>query len=98
MDIFFVNKIPLLITLIHNNDSTTTSHFPTQTDRDIFKYFWNIHVFCLKHGLEMTTVHDDGEFATVQELISEMLSGPMVNLMSANKHVPKIEQIVWVLK
>ena len=28
----------------------------------------------------------------MQELIAEMLSGPMVNLKSANEHVPEIEQ------
>ena len=38
MDIFFVNKILFLITLIRKIDFTATSHFPTKIYRDIFKY------------------------------------------------------------
>ena len=36
--------------------------------------------------------HADGEFDPLQEIIAEMSSGPMVNLTSANEHVPKIER------
>ena len=34
----------------------------------------------------------------MQEIIAEMLSGPMVNLISANEHVPEIERRIWVVK
>ena len=75
MNIIFVNKIPFLITLIRNIDLTSTSHLPTQTARDIHKYFWCIYVFYLKHGFKITIVHSDGDFAPVREIIVEMLSG-----------------------
>ena len=60
--------------------------------------FWCIYAFYLKYGFIITTVHADGEFSPVQELISEMLSRTMVNLTSANKPVPKIKQQIWVVK
>ena len=69
MDIFFVNNIPFLITLSRKIDFTSVSNFPTQTSRDIFKYFWRIYVFYLKCGFKIMTVHADGEFDPVQELI-----------------------------
>ena len=34
----------------------------------------------------------------MREIIAEMSSGPMVNLVSANENAPKIEQIIWVAK
>ena len=80
----FVNKIPFLITLSHKIYFTVTSHFPTQTARDIFNSFWPIYIFYLKRVFKITTVHDDGEFSPVPELIAEMLIVPMVNLTSAN--------------
>ena len=70
MDIFFVNKISSLITLIRKIDFSTTIHLPTQTARDIFKSFWCIYVFYLKRGFKITAVHTDGGFSAVQELIA----------------------------
>ena len=98
MDIFFVNNILLLITLSRNIDLTSTIHLPTHKYRGIFKDFWCIYVIYLKCGFKISTVHADGEFAPVREIISKISSGPMVNLTSANKYVLKTEQIVWVGK
>ena len=44
------------------------------------------------------TVHAYGEFYLVQEPIAKMRSVPMVNLTSANYHVPKIERRIWLVK
>ena len=98
MDIFFVNNTPFLITFILKIDFTATSHLPTQKDRYIFKSFWSIYAFYIKGGFKITTVHSDGEFAPVREIIAEMSSGPMVSLTIVNEHVPKIERIIRVVK
>ena len=98
MDICFVNKIPFLITLSLKIDFTTTSNFITKTAKYIFKSFWSIYVLDLKRGLKITTFHGDGEFVLVRELIAEISSGPMVNLTSANKHVPWIDWRIHVEK
>ena len=98
IDIYSVNNILFLITLNRNIDFTATSHLPTQIYRDIFKSFWRIYVFYLKRGFKIMIVHADGEFSPVRELIAEISIGPMVNLTSANKHVPKTERIIRVVK
>ena len=97
MDIHFVNKIPVFIKLSHKIEFTTTSHLPIKKSRDIFKSFWRIYVLYLKCGFKITTVHADGVFSPVQELIAEISSGPMVNLTSANEHVPEIEPRIRVV-
>jgi hypothetical protein len=43
-------------------------------------------------------VHTDGEFAPLEPLIESMPGGPMVNLASANEHVPQIERRIRVVK
>ena len=95
MNTFFVNNIPFLIILSRKVDFTATSHLPPQKARDVFKYFWCIYVFYLNRGFNLTTVTNDGEFAPVQELIAEISIVPMVNLTSANEHVPEIERRIW---
>ena len=74
MDIFLVNKIPLLITLSHKIDVTDTGHFHTQTARDVFKYSWRIYVFYFKHNFKITTVYAHEEFSPVRGLIAEISS------------------------
>ena len=96
--IFFVTKIPFLIILSHKVDFTATIHFPTQKPRSIFKSFWGIYVFSLRRGFKTTTAHADGDFDPAQEITSEILSGPMVNLTSANEHVPNIERRICLVK
>ena len=90
--------MPLLITLSIKIDFAAASQFPTQKTIDIFKSFWCIYFFYLKLVFEITTVHSDWGFSPVQEIIADILSGPMVNLMSANKHVPKIKQRIRGVK
>ena len=98
MDIFFVNKISLFLTLSHKIDFTATSHLCTQKARDTFKSFWSIYVLYLRYGFQITTVHADRQFDLVRELISKISSGQMVNLMSANENVPKIVRQIRVVK
>jgi hypothetical protein len=43
-------------------------------------------------------VHADGEFAHLKTLIKSMPGGPMVNLASANEHVPEIKHCIRVVK
>jgi hypothetical protein len=57
-----------------------------------------MYQYCLQRGFHITTVHADGEFAPIKTLIEAMPGGPMVNLASANKHVPEIERRIWGVK
>ena len=48
-------------------------------------------MYYLKYGFQITTLHVDGKFAPLQELIKEMPGGLRVNPERARKHVTEIE-------
>jgi hypothetical protein len=57
-----------------------------------------MYEYYLQRGFHIKTVHADGELAPLKPLIESMPGGPMVNLASANEHVPEIEWIIQVVK
>ena len=97
-DIFFVNKIPFLITLSAKLDFTAGYHLANRTVNNIFKAFLSVYKFYLRRGFRIVTVRADGEFAPLQEKINEMPNGPRVNLTNKNEHVPQIERRIKVVK
>ena len=52
----------------------------------------------MHRGFCITTVHSDGEFAPLQAPVAALPCGPMINLASANEHVPEIKQKIRVVK
>jgi hypothetical protein len=97
-DLFFVNKIPFFLTLSRKICFTAVNHLADSTVPQIFKAFKEIYQYYLQRGFRITTVHADGEFAPIKTLIESLSGGPMVNLASANEHVPEIEQRIRVVK
>jgi hypothetical protein len=87
-DIFSRNKIPSFLTLSRKICFTAFNHLTDRTFTQIFKVFKEMYQYYLQRGFHITMVHDDGEFAPIKTLIESMPGGPMVNLVSANKHVP----------
>ena len=49
-------------------------------------------------GFRITAVHSEGEFSPLQALVASLPGGPMINLESANEHVPEIELKIRVVK
>jgi hypothetical protein len=96
--IFFVNKIPLFLTLSRKICFTTVNHLADRTVPQIFKAFKDMYQYYLQRGFHINTVHTYGEFAPLKPLIESMPGGPMVNLASANEHVPDIERRIRVVK
>ena len=43
-------------------------------------------------------VHSDGEFAPLQSLVASLSGVPLINMASANEHVPEIKQKIRVVK
>ena len=97
-DIFFVNKIPLLITLSRRIMFTAVHHLANLTVPQIFNAFKEIFTFYLQRGFRITTIGMDKEFAPLKPLIAAMPGGPHVNLTSANEHVTDIERCIRVVK
>ena len=98
LDIFFVNKIPFLLTLSRKICYTTVQHLAGRTVSQIFQSFKEVYQHYLRRGFRVTTVHADGEFSPLKPLIESMPSGPVVNLASSNEHVPEIERRIRVVK
>jgi hypothetical protein len=96
--IFFVNNIPFFLTLSRKICFTAVNHLADRTVPHIFKAFKEMYQFYLQRGFHIKTVHADGEFVPLKPLIESMPGGPMVNLASANEHVPEIERRIWVVK
>jgi hypothetical protein len=97
-DIFFVNEIPFFLTLSRKIWFTAVNHLADRTVPHIFNTFKEMYQYYLHHGFHIKTVHADGEFAPLKPFIESMPGGPMVNLDSANDHVPEIEWRIRVVK
>ncbi len=97
-DIFFVNKIPFFLTLSRKMCFTAVNHLANRTVPTIFKALKEIYQYYLQRGFRITVLHADGEFAPLKTLIDSMPCGPIVNLASANEHVPEIERRIRVVK
>jgi hypothetical protein len=97
-DIFFFNKIPFFLTLSRKICFTAVNHLADRTVPQIFKAFKEMYQYYLHRGFHIKMVHADGEFVPLKPLIETMPGGPMVNLASANEHVPEIERRIRVVK
>ena len=98
LDIFFVNNIPFLLTLSQKICFTAVNHIVNRTVPQIFVAFKEIYQYYMHRGFLITTVHSDGGFAPLQALVASLQGGPMINLASANEHVPEIELKIRVVK
>jgi hypothetical protein len=96
-DILFINNIPFFLTLNHKICFTAVNNLAYRTLLHIFKAFKEMYKYYLQRGLHITTVHADGEFAPLKSLIDSIPGGHMVNLASANEHVPEIERRIRVV-
>jgi hypothetical protein len=90
-DIFFVNKIPFFLTLSRQICFPAVNHLVDRTVPQIFKAFKYMYQYYLKQGFHVTTVHANGEVVPLKPLIESMPGGLLVNLVSANEHLPEVE-------
>jgi hypothetical protein len=97
-DILFVNNNPFFLTLSRKITFTAVNHLADRTVPQIFKAFKEIYQYYLQRGFHITVVHANGEFAPLKPLIESITGGPVVNLSSANEHVPEIEHRIRVVK
>ena len=71
---------------------TTANHITDRKAITIFKDLKEIYMQYINSNFIITTLHVDGKFLPIQELINEMPGRPWFNLASANEHVPNIER------
>ena len=83
--LLFVNSIPLFITLSINICFTYFNHITNRKVEAIFKDFKETHSYYMKCGLQITTLHEYGEFTPLQAMVYMHMPGRShINLTSAN--------------
>ena len=91
-DLLFVNIITLFLTLISEICFTDIKHLANRKVETICKAFKEINSYYMKHGIQTTTLHTDGEFSQLQAMIYEyMPGGTRINISIVNEHFPDIE-------
>ena len=98
IDVFFVNKIPFLITLSRKICFTTVTHLANRKIETIFKAFHGIFKYYLQRGFQIMTVTADGEFSPMDQLLLDLPGAPRLNLAAANEHEPFVERKIRVIK
>ena len=58
-DMFFVNVVPLFITLIRKILFTAINHLSNRKLKTIFKAFKEIYIYYMKHGFHIKNLHAD---------------------------------------
>ena len=76
INIFFVNKIPFIITLSRNIQFTTVTHLADQKASSIFKALRGIIMYYYQKGFQVTAVTGDGEFVALNEMMVELPGAP----------------------
>jgi Reverse transcriptase (RNA-dependent DNA polymerase) len=98
IDIFYVQGIPFFLTLSRKIDFMTATHLENRKIKTIYKAFREVYAFYKRRGFTIQTVHADGEFAPLQQMIYDENLGPKINLTARNEHVPEIERRIRVIK
>jgi hypothetical protein len=98
LDVFFVNKIPFLVTLSRKIVFTTANHLANRKMATIFKAFKEIYKYYLQRGFRITEVHADHEFDALRSFVNDMPRAPRLNITSADEHVPEVERRIRVIK
>jgi hypothetical protein len=98
IDFFFVNNIPFFVTYSLHICFPLVTHMQNQKAITIFKALKSIHTYYLQRGFQIVFIEGDGEFKPLEDGMSELYGGPALNLISANKHVPKVERKIRVIK
>jgi hypothetical protein len=97
IDVFFVNKIPFLITLSRKICFTTVTHLSNQKIPKIFTAFRSIFMYYLQKGFQILTVTADNKFATLGKLMFDLPGALSLNVTSANEHESFIEWQIRVV-
>jgi hypothetical protein len=98
IDIFFVNKIPFFTTYSLVICFLLVTHLSNRKALTIFNELKSMCGYYLQQGFQIVFIKSEGEFAPLEAWMATVYGAPKLNLASANKHIPKIERKIWVIK
>jgi len=95
-DIFFVNKVPYLMTISRNIKFMTIGLLKNRSTNNIFNQLKDVTDYYRTRGFNITTMLMDPEFERLrQKLLTIQVQ---LNCASKNEHVPDVERQIRVLK
>ena len=93
-DVFFVDGIPILLTLSRKIKFITTEYTPVRTAKQLSKSIKKVLRVYQRAGFTVRTVLMDGEFEKVKEELPSIVS----NTTAAKEHVAEAERSIRVVK
>ena len=94
MDIFFINKIPFLLTTSHNLHFGTVEAIPNRQVRTVLQAIQRMLAIYHAQGFRVRTIPADPEFQPLDGTIP----GMSFNFCAQGEHVPDIERYVCMVK
>ena len=96
MDLMYVNKIPLLVTLSRNVKFGTVEAIMERKQATMLKSISHVATLYRKAGFKVTTALMDGEFVPLRGGLAEI--GITLNETSRDEHVGDIERYIRTIK
>ena len=96
MDLMYVNKIPLLVTLSRNVKFGTVEAVMDRKQATMLKSITHVATLYRKAGFKVTTALMDGEFVPLRGGLAEI--GITLNETSRDEHVGDIERYIRTIK
>jgi hypothetical protein len=93
-DVFFIDGIPMLLTLSRRIKFVTTEHTPSRTAKQLSKHISRVLQIYYRAGIKVRYVLMDGEF----EKVRAELPNVVVNTTAAKEHVAEAERMIRVVK
>ena len=93
-DVFFIDGIPMLLTLFRRIKVVTTEHTPSRTVKQLSKHISRVLQIYYCAGIKVRYILMDGEF----EKVKLELPNVVVNTTAAKEHVAEAERIIRVVK
>ncbi|KAL7538669.1 hypothetical protein ACHAXR_008718 [Thalassiosira sp. AJA248-18] len=93
-DVFFIDEIPMLLTLSRRIKFVTTEHTPSRTAKQLTKHITRVLQIYYRAGIKVRYVLMDGEF----EKVKAELPSVVVNTTAAKEHVAEAERMIRLLK
>jgi hypothetical protein len=92
IDIFFVNKIPFLLTVSRNIKFVTVEALPDRQEPTILRKLRAVRKLYHQRGFAITSILADNEFEPLRPFF------PQLNVCGAGEHVPEAERMIRTVK
>jgi hypothetical protein len=94
VDIMFVNRVPLLVSVARSINLVTAEHMPTRTAKQLAAGIVRVMDLYSRGGFQVGTVLMDNEFKKLRNLVPVLA----VNTTAAKEHVPEVKQRIRLIK